>query len=161
MKKATFGFLMLLCMILQSSVSYSQTNANQQIADEIIGMVKAQWAAQAADPGKVAEAFKNVADDYTEFNPTYATRIDGKSLNMSLAEAAGKGSSRRAVAEMLNHKVQVYGDVAILTYNFAGVNQGKDGEQKPTKAKSTRVYAKVNGKWKMVHANFGDDPVAN
>ena len=60
---------------------------------------------------------------------------------------------------MLNPKVQVYGDVAILTYNFAGVEKDKDGETKPTRAKSTRVYAKINGKWKLVHANFASDPL--
>ena len=62
---------------------------------------------------------------------------------------------------MLNPKVQVYGDVAILTYNFAGVVKNKDGELKPSRAKSTRVYAKQGGKWKLVHANFAADPLPN
>ncbi len=150
---------MLSGIIFLPSISYSQANTNQQVADEIIAMVKAQWAAQAADPGNVAEAFKNVADDYTEFNDSFSTRIDGKSISMSLAEPAGKAPGRRVAAELLNPKVQVYGDVAILTYNFAGFNKNKDGELKPFKAKSTRVYAKQNGQWKMVHANFGSDPM--
>jgi len=62
---------------------------------------------------------------------------------------------------MLNPKVQVYGDVAILTYNYAGVNQSKDGAIENIKAKSTRVYVKMNGTWKLVHANFGFDPSNN
>ena len=161
MKKAIFRFIMLMSIIIVPSISYSQSNTNQQVADEIIGMVKAQWAAQAADPGNVAEGFKNVADDYTEFNGDYSTRIDGKSISMSLAEPAGKAPGRRVAAEMLNPKVQVYGDAAIISYNFAGLIKNKDGELKPTKAKSTRVYVKQNGKWKMVHANFGSDPIPN
>jgi ketosteroid isomerase-like protein len=60
---------------------------------------------------------------------------------------------------MLNPKVQVYGDVAILSYNYAGMTKDKDGLVKPNKAKSTRVYAKIGGKWMLVHANFGSDPV--
>lgn len=150
---------MLSGIIFLPSICYSQASTNQQVADEIIAMVKAQWAAQAADPGNVAESFKNVADDYTEFNGDFSTRIDGKSISMSLAEPAGKAPGRRVAAEMLNTKVQVYGDVAILTYNFAGFNKNKDGELQPFKAKSTRVYAKQNGQWKMVHANFGADPM--
>jgi len=58
-------------------------------------------------------------------------------------------------AEMTNEKVQVYGDVAILTYNFAGVTKNKDGETETTRAKSTRVYVKQGGQWWLVHANFG------
>ncbi len=145
-------------ILIMPSFTYAQANTNQQVADEIMGMVKAGWAAQAADPGNVAESFKNVADDYTEFNGDYSTRIDGKSVSMSLAEPAGKAPGRRVAAEMLNPKVQVYGDAAILTYNFAGINKNKDGELKPFRAKSTRVYVKLGGKWKMVHANFAPDP---
>jgi ketosteroid isomerase-like protein len=55
---------------------------------------------------------------------------------------------------MVNQKVQVYGDTAILTYNFVGVSRDKDGKVTPSNAKSTRVYSKINGKWMLVHANF-------
>jgi ketosteroid isomerase-like protein len=60
---------------------------------------------------------------------------------------------------MLNPKVQVYGEIAILSYNYAGVVKGNDGKVTNTKAKSTRVYLKTNGSWKLVHGNFGLDPV--
>jgi ketosteroid isomerase-like protein len=50
--------------------------------------------------------------------------------------------------------VQVYGDAAILTYNFVGVLRDKDGKTESSVAKSTRVYAKIGGKWMLVHANF-------
>ena len=53
-----------------------------------------------------------------------------------------------------NPKVQVYGDVAILSYNFVGMTQDKEGKTEPVRAKSTRVYAKQTGKWMLVHANF-------
>ena len=150
---------MLMGIIILPSISYAQANTNQQVADEIMGMVKAQWAAQAADPGNIAEIYKNVADDYTEFNGDYSTRVDGKNVAMVLAEPAGKAPGRRVAAEMLNSKVQVYGDVAILTYNYAGLTKNKDSEVKAIRAKSTRIYAKIGGKWKMVHANFAPDPL--
>lgn len=139
------------------SASYSQ--ANQAVADEIMGMVKAQWAAEIADPSNMAAIYANYADDYTEFNSDYSTRVEGKTVNIKLSEPLGKDPNRTAASEMLNPKVQVYGDVAILSYNYAGVIINKDHETKASRAKSTRVYAKQGGKWKMVHANFAPDPL--
>lgn len=158
MKKIILFGLVVLGMTFFSLTAKAQTT-NQQVADEIMNMVKAHWAADIADPTNAAEINKNTADDYTEFNPAYSTRIDGKATGMRLAEASSKDPNRRVAAEMLNPKVQVYGDVAILTYNYAGVTKNKDGETKPSRAKSTRVYAKIAGKWKLVHGNFASDPM--
>ena len=58
-------------------------------ADDVIALAKAQWAAQMAN-APAAKVMETVADDYTEFNPTYPTRLDGKKLNQKFAEAAGK-----------------------------------------------------------------------
>jgi len=101
-----------------------------------------------------------MSDDYTEFNGDYATRLDGKALNARLGEAAGKDAGKTLVGEMANPKVQVYnGDIAILTYNYVGLLQDKEGKTTPAQAKSTRVFVKKGHKWVMVHANFGSDPV--
>ncbi len=135
-------------------------DSDQATSDAIIGMVKAQWAAEMKNPASVAEQMKDAADDYTELNADYATRIEGKSANTRLAEASAKNSGKTVGAEMLNPKVQVYnGDTAILTYNYAGVLMDKDGKTEPARAKSTRVFVKQNNKWVMVHANFGADPL--
>ena len=131
--------------------------SSNKVADEIIATVKAQWAAAAMK--NTAEALKNVSDDYTEFNSDYSTRLDGKALSMRLGEAGNKNSGKNIASEMANEKVQVYGDVAILTYNFVGLGQDKDGKTTPSRAKSTRVYVKQGGKWMLVHANFGADPL--
>jgi ketosteroid isomerase-like protein len=129
---------------------------NSQIEGEIIAIVKAQWAAEMQR--NVTEALKNVADDYTEFNSNFATRLDGRAQNMRLAEAFISDSGEFLASEMSNEKVQVYGDVAILSYNFVGAVKNKDGVVEPRRAKSTRVYVKKGGKWMLVHANFGADP---
>jgi ketosteroid isomerase-like protein len=161
MKKVILGLLLLAGIVFAPSAIFAQANTNQQVADEIMGIVKAQWASEMAEPGNVTEQFKNISDDYTEFNPDYSTRLEGKAIALRLTEAFNKDAGRSMAAEMLNPKVQVYGDVAIFTYNYAGVLKNKDGEMKPSRAKSTRVYAKQGGKWKMVHANFGADPFQN
>ena len=142
------------------TMSASAEQADQTISDAVIAMTKAQWAAGMKDPTNVAEQNKDMSDDYTEFNGQYATRLDGKMMNGRLAEASGKESSKGIAAEMLNPKVQVYnGDVAVLTYNYAGLTIDKDGKTTPDRAKSTRVFVKKGDKWMLVHANFASDPL--
>lgn len=142
------------------TMNASAEQADQAISDAVIASVKAQWAADIKDPTSVAEQSKDQSEDYTELNGQYATRVDGKAMNSRLAEGAAKGSDKRVAAEMLNPKVQVYnGDVAILTYNYAGLTQDKDGKTEPSRAKSTRVFVKKDNKWVLVHANFAADPL--
>jgi len=142
------------------TMNASAQQADQAIADAIIAMTKAQWAAGIKDPTNVAEQTKDMSDDYTEFNADYSTRLDGKALSARLTEASGKDSGKGVAAEMANPKVQVYnGNVAILTYNYVGLSIDKDGKTTPSRAKSTRVYVKKGEKWMLVHANFGADPL--
>lgn len=126
-------------------------------ASEIVALVKAQWAAEMAR-APAEQALKDVAEDYTEFNPDVPTRLDGKALALKTEEAFNQDGGKLLVGEMANEKVQVYGNVAILSYNYIGYAKNKDGEVKPIMAKSTRVYAKQGGRWMLVHANFA--PVA-
>lgn len=127
--------------------------SDEEVAKEVIALTKAQWAAEVA--GKSVDSIMEIAaDEYTEFNPSAPTRLDGKALNTKIAEANAGASGKMVMGEMTNPKVQVYGDVAILTYNFIGAMKDKDGVVEPNLAKSTRVYAKMDGSWKLVHANF-------
>jgi ketosteroid isomerase-like protein len=125
---------------------------HDDVANEVIALARAQWAAGIAKD--TAKQISYLADDYTEFNGGYPTRLDGKKLNATLYKAANEGAGKNLVADMANAKVQVYGDVAILTYNYIGSGLTADGEVEPNLAKSTRVYAKIDGAWKLVHANF-------
>lgn len=144
-----------LCVMLLSLAIGQQTSKSTE--DEVIAITKAQWAAQVQK--NTGEAMKNLADDYTEFNQNYSTRVEGKAVATRLAEAEASGSGGLVAAEMANPKVQVHGDVAILSYNFMGVTKDKDGKIENTRAKSTRVYVRQGGQWRLVHANFGADPL--
>jgi ketosteroid isomerase-like protein len=154
-------FLLPLLLLAAIAVNASaQSAADKAIADEIIATVKTSWAAEIKDPSNVTEMIKYFADDYTEFNPDCATRLDGKAIVQRLDEAGSVSPTRGLVGEMLNSKVQVYnGDVAILTYNYFGLGKDKDGKVEPNRAKSTRVFVKKDGKWQLVHANFAADPM--
>lgn len=140
-----------------SSALFAQTPV-VSVEDEVIALTYKLWKAE--NENDMAVRNKHIADDYTEFNASYSTRIDGKAKNFNLLEAYFIPGTSLA-DEMLNPKVQVFGDVAILSYNYAGVVKDNDGTVRSTKAKSTRVYVKMNGTWKLVHANFGMDPASN
>jgi len=131
----------------------AEAGEDPKVAAEVIALTRAQWAAEAQGKS-VAEQNAALADDYTEFNRNYPVRLDGKALNSSVTEALARSGDRTILGDMQNAKVQVYGDVAILTYNYVGVDLQKDGKTQSSVAKSTRVYARIDGQWKLVHANF-------
>ena len=122
-----------------------------KVAAEVMALARAQWASEIAGQTS-GQQMASVADDYTEFNADYPTLLVGKSLATSMAEVPPY--AKPVFSDMQNGRVQVYGDTAILTYNFAGITRGADGKTEPAIAKSTRVYVKQGGKWMLVHANF-------
>ena len=124
---------------------------NPQVAAGVIALAKEQWAAEMAG-APPAQQLASVADDYTEFNPQYPTLLVGKAMAERMAGVPL--DTKPAFSDMQNPHVQVYGDTAILTYNFAGMTRAADGKITPSLAKSTRVYVKNAGKWWLVHANF-------
>ena len=125
---------------------------NPQVAAEIMALARAQWAAELAQR-PVAEQIASIAEDYTEFNPDHPTLITGRALNARFYEAWSAGP-RSLVGDMQNPHVQVYGDTAILSYNYVGLIRSREGDITASNAKSTRVYTRQNGRWMLVHANF-------
>jgi ketosteroid isomerase-like protein len=147
-----------LAIVLASTLSVrAQTSkpaaaSNKQAADEVIALTRAHWAAEMK---KDAAAWaKNVAEEYTVFEGAYPTRIDGKAMMQHIVDGNFSSSDTLITAEMANEKVQVYGDVAVLSYNYIASVKNKDGKVAPAMAKSTRVYVKQGGQWMLVHANF-------
>ncbi len=126
---------------------------NPKVAAEVMALARAQWAAEVAG-NPVSAQTTSLAEDYTEFSAGAPIRIDGKAMNTRLYEAVSMDGSKPLASDMVNPKVQVYGDTAILTYNFVGMLQTKDGKVEPNNAVSTRVYSLVNGKWMLVHGHF-------
>ena len=129
---------------------------NPQVAAEIMALARAQWASEIAGAPMVQQN-ASLADDYTEFNGDFPTLIVGKAMATRMNDVLPY--AKAMFSDMQNGRVQVYGDTAILTYNFAGLRRGADGKVAPSLAKSSRVYVKEGGQWKLVHANFA--PVAS
>ena len=64
--------------------------------EEVIEVTYFQWNAEiAGDSDKAASV---LADDYTEFNQAFPTRIDDKALNRRLADAMAEGGGSMLVA---------------------------------------------------------------
>jgi len=124
---------------------------NPQVAAEVMALARAQWTSEIANQ-PMAQQNMSLADDYTEFNGDFPTLLVGKAMATRMGEVTP--NDRAMYSDMRNAHVQVYGDTAILTYNFAGLRRTADGKINPSLAKSTRVYSKMGGQWKLVHANF-------
>jgi ketosteroid isomerase-like protein len=128
---------------------------NPQVSAEIVALARAQWASEiAGEP--MAQQNTSLAEDYTEFNGDFPTLLVGKTMSTRMGEVTP--NDKAMYSDMQNARVQVYGDTAILTYNFAGLRRGADNKVNPALAKSTRVYVRQGGKWMLVHANFA--PIA-
>jgi ketosteroid isomerase-like protein len=122
-----------------------------RVAAEIIALVRQQWDAEiAARP--VSEQTIAMADDYTEFGEDYPVLFSGKALMERYS--AAPFDTKTLYAEMMNPKVQVYGDTAVLTYNYLAHLKGLDGRIKPILSNSTRVYVRQSGRWMLVHSHF-------
>ena len=132
-----------------------QAADNPQVAAEVMALARAQWASEIAGQ-PMTQQNATLAEDYTEFNGDFPTLLVGRATATRMGEVTP--NDKAMYSDMRNAHVQVYGDTAILTYNFAGLRRAADGKVNPSLAKSTRAYAKLNGQWKLVHANFA--PVA-
>lgn len=130
---------------------------NPQVAAAVMALARAQWAAEIAGQS-TAQQNASLADDYTEFNGDYPTLLVGKDMSNRMLDVTP--NDKAMFSDMQNARVQVYGDTAILTYNFTGIRRGADGKTTPALAKSTRVYVRDGGHWMMVHANFAPAAVA-
>lgn len=102
------------------------------------------------DPWGYIDTF---AAEITYFDPDTEQRIDGRdALQQLLAPLEGKLKVDRY--EMINPKVQVHGDTALLTYNLVDYVATPEGETTTERWNSTEVYARIGGKWKLVHSHW-------
>ena len=91
-------------------------------------------------------------DEMTYFDPTLDTRLDGgDAFKEYMSSLQGKFSIDRF--EILYPKVQLHGDVGILTFNLN--NYSKDGKI-TSRWNSTEVYHLIGGEWKIIHSHWSN-----
>ncbi len=91
-------------------------------------------------------------DEMTYFDPTLDTRLDGgDAFKEYMSSLHGKFHIDRY--EILNPKVQWYGDTGILTFNLN--NYSLDGKI-TSRWNSTEVYHQIKGEWKLIHSHWSN-----
>jgi uncharacterized protein (TIGR02246 family) len=123
-----------------------------QGADEVIALERSaldRWG-----KGDVGGFLSLYADEITYFDPLQGRRVDGLPAIRAVYEPfAGKFTVDRY--EMLNPKVQRYGDVAVLTYHIQNFARQADGTERPTtRWNVTEVFRRIDGTWRTVHSHF-------
>jgi uncharacterized protein (TIGR02246 family) len=95
-----------------------------------------------------------MAPEVTYFDPGGERRLDGlQAMKDYLAPFTGKIKIDRY--EMVGPKVQRHGDVALLSFNLVNYRKLPDGtEQVATRWNSTETYARLNGRWLIIHSHW-------
>ena len=89
------------------------------------------------------------APEIVYFDPSLERRIDGREALARYYEPIwGKIFFERF--ELLNPKVQVIGDAAVLTFNY--ISYGPDGQQSPWNC--TEVYCRIDAKWLIIQTHW-------
>jgi ketosteroid isomerase-like protein len=119
-----------------------------EVHDEIVAVTMRML--NAMHERDVAAYRECCADDVSAFEWYIAPyRVDTIDFHLTLIEAGGNGAPTRL--DLLTPRVQAYGDTAIITYTLLKTfaEPGIPASFKTTN--ETRVFAKVDGAWKMVH----------
>lgn len=118
------------------------------IGEEIIALEKEaldRWCA--GDP----DGFLDLsADDVTYFDPFRETRIEGKAALTALYEEL-RGNISAPRHEMIEPKVQVVGEAAVLTFRFVSWN-GSEGMRVAWNC--TEVYRHAPEGWRIIQTHW-------
>lgn len=126
------------------------TSENKRIPADIIALERAaldRWG-----KGDI-KAFTDIsAEEVTYFDTDTEKRVDGlEALKQLYLPRAGKIKIERY--DMLDPKVQVHGNTAVLTFNLIDhipTSEGLIEEQ----WNATEVYCRINEQWKIVHTHW-------
>lgn len=121
------------------------------VAESIIAMERAaldRWGK--GDPWGFTEIS---ADEVTYFDIATERRVDGlEALREHYAPWEGKISIDHY--EMINPKVQVHGNTAVLTFSLVDYTPTSEGSTQEVYWNSTEVYSQINGEWKIIHTHW-------
>lgn len=119
-------------------------------ASDIIALERAgldRWGQ--GDPGKFVELS---APEVTYFDPFIPKRLTGReALAAYYAGLAGKIRLDRY--DLIEPKVQVHGETAVLTFNY--MSQAEEGGRtSESRWNATEVYGRIGGEWKIIHTHW-------
>ncbi|HNS53115.1 MAG TPA: nuclear transport factor 2 family protein [Anaerolineae bacterium] len=98
------------------------------------------------DPSGFLEIY---APDIVYFDPGCERRIDGLAALTERYEAI-RGRVLFDRFELINPLVQLVGDAAVLTYNYASYQ----GQKAPSRWNCTEVYRRAGGRWQIIQSHW-------
>ena len=144
-----FSLLLAISFILNACCEKQEPASNEEIEQTILALERESldnWS-----KGDPVGFSKNFAVDATYFDDIGAQkRIDGiEALTTYFTALDGQIPPHKY--ELVTPKVQVYGDIAILTLQYHAMSL--ENEPGPP-WKATSVYQLKDDKWQVVHANW-------
>ncbi len=139
--------VLLLVLLTAGCVQTAQRDKeDQQIAGTIIAMEEAaldRWGK--GDPSGFLEIS---APDIVYFDPSLDKRLDGLDALKDLYEGI-RGKLHVDRYELINPKVQLCSDCAVLTFNYEGHSGGKVYQWN-----CTEVYRRQNDRWEIIQTHW-------
>ncbi len=119
-------------------------------SSDAIALIEYAIAILSAMYTKDAVAYKRlVAADVSSVEPYIAPyRVDGLGFHLNLIASGGNAFPTRL--DLLTPRVQVYGDTGIVSYTLLKTF-ATDGHASFATINETRVFARIDGAWMMVH----------
>lgn len=148
MKKISL-ILILVCGVVLIAVRVHSVDSAQ--ADEIVSLERTaldQWGR--GNPNGFLDIY---GSEVTYFDPGTEHRIDGRAA-MADYYLPFTGKIKVVRYEMIGPKVQRQGEVAVLTYNLRSETIQPDNKEVTVRWNSTSVYARIGGKWKVIHSHW-------
>jgi ketosteroid isomerase-like protein len=88
------------------------------------------------------------APDVVYFDPSLDRRINGLNELRTLYESI-RGKIRVDRYELIDPKVQICANIAVLTFNYAGYS-----DDKVSRWNCTEVYRNQNGRWEIIQTHW-------
>lgn len=94
------------------------------------------------------------ASGVTYFDPETPGRVDGAE-GLRKLYAAVEGKIRYDISEYIDPRVQPFGDVAVLSFQYRSAALREDGSVgSDTRWNTTEVYARIDRRWRIVHTHW-------
>ncbi len=139
---------MIALMMLTAFASTAMDARNQEVSTVIISMERAALAR--GDKGDVEGFLEISAPDVVYFDPSLEKPIRGLD-ELSRYYHRATDYEHAASSEFLNPRVQVAGEVAVLTFNY--VTTGARSHR-ITRWNATEVYRRTGKSWRIIHTHW-------
>ena len=145
------GKALALLLVSLNVASFAPHALSTTQSDAIVAMERAaldRWGK--GDPQGYLDIY---AAEVTYFDPMQSKRVDGlDAMKALLVPLTGK--FKIDSYEMLDPKVQRHGDVSVLTFNLVSHGRTPAGEAMVVRWNATAVYARLSGKWQLIHHHW-------